>query len=248
MIGVDVQVDSNAGYRKVDFWKELADLDVYVNFAVDGLEDTNKIYRKNVEWKTVISNMKAFAAAGGKGRWNFIVFKHNEHQVEEARKIAEDLGLDFRVKITQKFRRAKVWDVMINGSKAYEIKPPTDTKYRHSNISDKPYSISYPPMAKNLSDVEIDCKALKNREIFLSYQGLVLPCCYLGSIHGQSPASQQLASLDLSPYDLSKHSLDEILVNLNQISDSWNNTIDDGRLIMCAQTCAKSRQQHTLYE
>ena len=244
---VSVQVDTNAGYRKSDFWLALANTGAFVNFAIDGLEDTNKIYRKNVEWSTVERNLKAFTSAGGKGRWNFIVFQHNEHQIETAQAMSEKLGLDFRVKITQKFRRAKVWDVMINGSKAYEIKPPTNEKYRHPNISNKSYSISYPPISKDIDNIDIECKALKNNELFLNYKGLVLPCCYIGSIHGQSPASKQLESLDMSKYDLANNSVSEVIANLSYISQSWDKSVEDGKIIMCAQTCGKSRQQHTQY-
>lgn len=244
---IDVQVDSNAGYRKSDFWRALANAGVYVNFAIDGLEDTNKIYRKNVEWSTVEKNLRAFADAGGQGRWNFIVFQHNEHQIDIARELASSLGIDFRTKITQKFRRAKIWDVMINGSKAYEIKPANSDEYRHPNISNKAYSISYPPISKSVDTAEIDCKALKNKEAFLNYKGLLLPCCYIGSIHGQSPASKQLESMDLSKYNIANLPIDQVLSNLSEISNSWNKTVEEGKIIMCAQTCGKTRQQHTHY-
>jgi len=245
--GIDVQVDTNVGYRKPDFWRDLAHAGVYVNFAIDGLEDTNKIYRKNVEWSILEKNLKAFATAGGKGRWNFIVFQHNEHQVDDAKKMAESLGIDFRVKITQKFRRAKVWDVMINGSKAYEIKPPINSQYRHPNISNKSYSISYPPVSKSIDVVDISCKALANKEVFLNYQGLVLPCCYIGTVHGQSPASKQLETMNLSNYSIIDFSIEEILASMKTISESWEKTLEDGRIIMCAQTCGKSKPQHTQY-
>ena len=244
---IDIQIDTNAGYRKPDFWKELADYDGFVNFAVDGLEDTNKIYRKNVSWDAVIANMEAYAKAGGRGRWNFIVFQHNEHQIEEARTIATQLGLDFRTKITQKFRRAKIWDVMINGSKAYELKPSTLDQYRHPNISNNAYSLTYPRPGSDVDTVDISCKSKANNEIFLNYDGLVLPCCYLGTMHGQSPASEQLKLLDLSKYSLKTNRLDTILENMNAISDSWAKTVADGRLLMCAQTCGKTRDQHTKY-
>ena len=51
---------------------------------LDGLEDTNHIYRRYTDWSKIERNAKTFLNAGGKGSWVFIVFKHNEHQVDEA--------------------------------------------------------------------------------------------------------------------------------------------------------------------
>ena len=61
-------------------------------FSIDGLADTNKLYRIGINHDRVMANAKAFIEAGGKARWKFIVFRHNEHQVEEARELAKDMG------------------------------------------------------------------------------------------------------------------------------------------------------------
>ena len=39
-----------------------------------------------------MANAKAFIEAGGKARWKMIVFKHNEHQIDEAKLLAKDMG------------------------------------------------------------------------------------------------------------------------------------------------------------
>ena len=36
--------------------------------------------------------MKWYIKAGGVARWEFLVFKHNQHQIEEARQLANELG------------------------------------------------------------------------------------------------------------------------------------------------------------
>ena len=51
-------------------------------FAIDGLEDTHSIYRQGTNWKKIIDNVMTFVDAGGKARWDMLVFQHNEHQVE----------------------------------------------------------------------------------------------------------------------------------------------------------------------
>ena len=89
---VDVAIDSNAGYRNTRWWARLGSMGTRVHFAIDGLEDTNHLYRRGVDWDKDRKNVKAFQEAGGNGAWTFIVFKHNEHQVKQAEILANSLG------------------------------------------------------------------------------------------------------------------------------------------------------------
>ena len=69
-----------------------------VVFSVDGLEDTNHIYRRGVKWEKLITNMRAYSATGAYAVWEWLVFEHNQHQVEEARALAKELNFQFIVK------------------------------------------------------------------------------------------------------------------------------------------------------
>ena len=48
-----------------------------------------------MNWKKVEHSMDVFTQAGGKGIWVYLIFEHNEHQVEEAEQMAKLFGLDF---------------------------------------------------------------------------------------------------------------------------------------------------------
>jgi hypothetical protein len=75
----------------------------YCVFSIDGLEDTNQIYRRNVNWAKLISNATAFIAAGGSAHWDMLVFKHNQHQVEACEQLARDMGFKwFRAKVSKR--------------------------------------------------------------------------------------------------------------------------------------------------
>jgi MoaA/NifB/PqqE/SkfB family radical SAM enzyme len=97
-----LQMHTNGGMRTPEWWSKLGtvfsqrsprDLSSWrVIFSIDGLEDTNHIYRRNVKWKNLMANAKAFIDAGGNAVWEYLIFEHNEHQIEEARKLANDLG------------------------------------------------------------------------------------------------------------------------------------------------------------
>ena len=106
-----LSMNTNAGARDEAWWTELAQ--VYgkmgaVIFSVDGLRDTNHIYRQNVVWDNVERSMRSFIGAGGRARWDFIVFQHNQHQVEQAEEFANELGFErFIAKKTDRFVTAK---------------------------------------------------------------------------------------------------------------------------------------------
>ena len=81
-----VSIDTNGGYRNKEWWLKFARPNVQINFAVDGTDnETLDRYRIGVQFDKVYDNLKSFVENGGNAQWNFIVFKHNEHQIETAR-------------------------------------------------------------------------------------------------------------------------------------------------------------------
>ena len=88
---------TNASLRTPDYFAELATIlkqffGHSVNFSVDGLEDTNHIYRVGAKWNKIMANAEAFINAGGDATWQFIVFPWNAHQEEEVRHLANKMG------------------------------------------------------------------------------------------------------------------------------------------------------------
>jgi tetratricopeptide (TPR) repeat protein len=75
-----------------------------VTFSIDGLADTNSIYRQNTNWDKIMQSVNSFIQAGGKAVWHYLIFEHNQHQVESARTLAEKLGfVEFVPKATSRF-------------------------------------------------------------------------------------------------------------------------------------------------
>ena len=87
---------TNGSVRTPQWWGELAsryqENRLKVRFAIDGLEDTNHLYRIGVNFKKAMSNAQAFIQAGGNAEWQWITFRHNAHQIEEARKMSIEYG------------------------------------------------------------------------------------------------------------------------------------------------------------
>lgn len=78
----------------------------FLSVSIDGAtEDTYCTYRQNGNFEKVISNIKRInTAKKRKGQqlpllqWQFIQMGHNHHQIEQARKIASDLDMSFKIK------------------------------------------------------------------------------------------------------------------------------------------------------
>lgn len=249
-----VSIDTNGGYRSEQWWASLVHPAVMINFALDGTDnETLDKYRIGVVYDRVFSNMKAFISAGGNAQWNFIVFKHNEHQVEIAKQLAFDIGAKFRLKVTQKFRGRKNHKVMIDGIQHHTLEPPDQESLRHPNVGTTehfPISIfKYKDYSKlsYLNVNKINCKIQQRQEIYLTSIGLLLPCCYLATYTHDSPGSAQFTSLhDLEKFNLKILSVHEVLENFKSISNKWDRTIEEGNLIICLSTCG-NKENTTLY-
>lgn len=91
--------------------------------ALDGVDnDVYRIYRQNGDFDTVIRNIKKLNEFKKKRSsrypeltWQYIVFGHNEHQIEPARKMAAELGMVFDIKMNgiHSYSPVKNKDVLI---------------------------------------------------------------------------------------------------------------------------------------
>lgn len=94
-VGIGVSMETNGSHRKMDWWRKTCDIltdEDMITFSVDGLANTNHIYRVNARWQDIEKAMR-YCAERVTVDWKFIVFRHNEHQLDEARKLAEDIGV-----------------------------------------------------------------------------------------------------------------------------------------------------------
>lgn len=99
-----IDIRTNGGARNTKFWEELGTLFKNkkaggVVWSIDGLEDTNHIYRRNVKWNKVWENFNAyFDVAGNRGSWEFLKFGHNEHQISDIQEICNSKGIELVIK------------------------------------------------------------------------------------------------------------------------------------------------------
>jgi len=207
----DLEIHSNGGGRDNKFWRSLAEIGVRVVFSIDGLEDTNHLYRRNVNWNKLITNIKTFTEAGGDARWKFIIFKHNEHQIEEAREFSKKIGIkSFGTGFSDRWKEynwvtGEVRDLIKWPVEGYYIEKP---KMQEDKYYDKK-SVKVLKAEFNLSKKIVcwACDAGKN-EIYLRANGFVQPCCMLGDLDVHE--SKELIK-DFDSINLNKSSLEDIL-------------------------------------
>jgi MoaA/NifB/PqqE/SkfB family radical SAM enzyme len=106
---ISVLVHTNASFKTDKWWKELVwtipwNNKIEFEFSVDGLEDTNHLYRINSKWKSIQTGMQELSkyikqqndpAKIPQVSWKFLVFPYNEHQVNEAQELCNDYGFKF---------------------------------------------------------------------------------------------------------------------------------------------------------
>lgn len=94
---------TNGSGRNVKWWETFADKfkeGDKLDWSIDGLEDTNHLYRKNAKWNTIMDGVKtAINLWNNKDihistTWKFIVFKHNQHQIRQAYDLSKELGFE----------------------------------------------------------------------------------------------------------------------------------------------------------
>lgn len=256
---------TNGSARTPAWWSQLGMLfskpGDYVNFGLDGLEDTNHIYRRGTQWTKIMENAAAFISAGGRAQWEYLVFGHNEHQVAEAEALSKEMGFRrFRVKKTGRFfsntklenkDRQEVKDR--NGDLEYYIDMATDPVYLNNSLQRTDELIAkYGSMSSYLDQSCIKCKVAEEKNVYISAEGLVFPCCWTANplyLWYQAPSKNEIWKLidhDTKNVSALENSLESIIEGpyFKRIEDSWNKpSIIDGKLRVCAKTCGSDFDQ-----
>ena len=217
-----IMISTNGGARSTQWWKELAGVlgeNGEVKFAIDGLSDTNHIYRRGVDWDVVMRNAQAFIDAGGEAEWHYLIFEHNEHQVDQAKKLSQEMGfLDFKKKKSSRFtvvtsdgelKDEKIKVAPVNKKQKQQaaintqstIKTASKKVYK-SKIAEKQNEIikNYGSMKEYHNTVKIDCKVVKDRNnVYVNADGTVMPCCWVAHTRydhcNPTPESRQIDAI-----------------------------------------------------
>jgi sulfatase maturation enzyme AslB (radical SAM superfamily) len=238
-----ISISTNAGARDKKFWQTLAQLDCDVHFCIDGLEDTHSIYRRNTLYSTVIKNAETFIAAGGKANWKFIVFDHNQHQIETARQLSKDMRFIAFEAVYHGRTQGPVFD---HNKELVFYLGKSDQPKTFDNVYNDYYNtekdIKNLPPPKNS---QITCKAKQEKSIYINSLGEVYPCCWLGfnpkTFGGTSHfhiTNGQIKSL-IENNNALQDRLENTIQWFDRVEESWpKKTYQEGLLVTCNNMCA----------
>jgi MoaA/NifB/PqqE/SkfB family radical SAM enzyme len=221
-----ILIHTNGSLRNKDFWKWLAlslPTSSEVIFAIDGLEDTHSLYRINTDYNKIINNAKIFIENGGQAVWQFIIFKHNEHQIIQAKNLSEELG----------FKRF----FTMHSDRAFD----NDSTKNYNSVKSLTKNIERKNIIENITEKNVICKSLEKKEIFINWDGEVFPCC-MTSIFSTKAKNyfdfvlwkKHILQNDFTNNSLQHHTLNEIL----QFFNKFYATIEqEPKLRVCAKYC-----------
>ena len=260
-------VHTNGGAHDSEYWAEIAQImNGYgqIDFGIDGLEDTLHLYRRNVKYHRVIQNARAFITAGGRAQWNFIVFRHNQHQIEQVQQLGKELGFfNVLIRKTGRFFNHRTINELASWpvQDEYVLEPPNLPEYRNSSMLFLPdLKKQYANIRDYFDTTEIRCDAMIGPKVAVNAEGLVLPCNFFNHNlydrrfyeDGVMPEANELSTVDrknqvrefLESYGLENlnihyHTLQDIFANpmWQDLVNSWNKSLHQGRLFECAMTC-----------
>ena len=145
--------------------------DVYKQYRVGGNIDKVIAGAKNiVKWKKELNSKTPFVF------FQFLVVKPNEHQIEDIKRLAKEVGVD-----EVRFKTAQVYDYQ---SDPNHLIPSIDKYSRYKKNADGSYT------AKN--KLANRCWKMQHANV-ITWDGLVVPCCFdkdamhqLGNLKNQS--------------------------------------------------------------
>ena len=242
-----VLIHTNASLRSPEYFAEMAKIlqrlhSHVVRFSIDGLADTNHIYRQNTHWHKIIENAQAYIAAGGYAFWQFLIFPWNQHQIAEAKQLSVDMGFQefasrhdrsYATKLgLEAIQKIKLSDVKKTGS--------SDDVLKLINVNTE------------IARDDINCDNKNKKMYFIGYDSRLWPCCFLhNGFMSLNEAKVKLITEQLiNNYDdldwnkLNKYTAEEVLQHRfyrNDLSASWQSnqhgTQTTDRIMRCSEVC-----------
>ena len=194
-----IHIHTNGSAKTKTWWNKLKNIlekDDCITFAIDGLENTNHFYRKNAKWKSIMTAIDTLKNRSFKMIWQFIPFKHNQHQILDAGKLSKKLGFDqFLLLPSDRWLGKK------------ELMP--DREFVDQHYETQKEVLINPQYSLNMSP-----KCLKNdlpsQSLYIDAEGDFYPCCFMGT-HRYKYKS--LFSPKSKKFNIKNNTIGEILEN-----------------------------------
>jgi len=213
--GATISIITNGSYRKRSWWQELVQTlssGDSVTFSIDGIPENFTQYRINGDWPTIQDAIQVCVEAPCNTVWSFIPFSYNQNNIEQAKQLCQDLGMDkFHINHSDRF-----------DEQTMHFKPSDNLIGRkwHSQQNWK----------QNIIAKKVIPKCDNGQTHFISAEGHYMPCCYTGD-HRFYYKNQ--FGKNKKKYRITDTTLSEIL-NRIQVAEFYDTLADHS---VCQYTC-----------
>ena len=151
-------------------------------------EESYSKYRVNGDYNLVIRNMKFIVSLLGQSNkktdiiWNFLVFKHNEQEIDAAKEIAESIGVSLRISKMRTFMKDEITVPHAESIKKYKNWIPDKSEYS-----------AYDKENEKTKAIIKTCRK-PWQEISINWDGKVFPCC---AVYGDEYSFADAAKNDI---------------------------------------------------
>jgi len=242
----NILILTNGSMRSKQWWYNLGSKfsdRLIIQFSIDGLADTNHLYRVGANYAKAVENAQAFIAGGGVATQRCLMFEHNQHQLAEIAETALKIG--FKQLIIKpgdifRFQDMPQWQVWINGKIAHVIRPVAGltvqdyARYEYNHLNNRRMFVS-------TAKLDFLCPNLATGEITITYKGHLIPCCmHHADLYFDHPDNYQYKKLVGDPdlIDLNLRTLGEILNDHNYYGHRLEQSLIDNRLPRCQAVCS----------
>ena len=256
--GGTVTISTNAGVGTEDMYYRLGVLSkkykkkLILQACIDGHRETNHIYRVNTKFSVIERNLEAYAKNSykefdHKNKWVFIVFDHNEYELEAAKGHAHKLGMKFMTRTGMRNSIYK-WIAEIGKKNQKQKKVISATGSKEHKRKDEVYKLD-----KLIENNQVDedviktvvCKYVHEGEIFINAKQEMWPCCYLwdSAFKNWENILDKLEEYPKGWNSLKTNSIEQIMQHpyyKEVLEESWNPK-HNKHMKRCIRTCAKNK-------
>lgn len=162
--GAHLTINTNGSYKDASWWDTTCrylDSNDEVVFGIDGMPDTFTQYRINADWNSIQIGIQTVGQSDAKARWQFLPFKFNEQEIDQAQKLAESLGCEFFVYPSDRFDEQTV-DLIPVKQELVRDRFDAQQKFKQG---------------KKITKLKPQCD--NGRMHYISAQGYYAPCCFV---------------------------------------------------------------------
>jgi len=259
------ELSTNGAYQTSEWWSRLGAIaknypgKVHIHFCVDGHRETNHIYRVNTKFSVLERNMQAYsnAAPANSATWIYIVFDHNEYELDIAKDHAEKLNFQFATRtgmrnsyhdwIAQLGKKNNKQEKIITTTGTKEHSKKEVVKELDKFINEYQTNSINETQLKDVLDSMV-CKFIHEGEIFIASDLTLWPCCFLwdSAFKNRENIIEKLSVFEPGWNSLAEHTIEEIINHpwyTKLLSASWH-PAHKQHLTRCIKTCAKNKAYH----